>query len=70
MNCNQLTYALSRHIPDMQQRAFTIQTTYGELEIPVGKLADAIANLVRKHYETELASLALGQVAEQAKDMA
>lgn len=59
MNQDQLTYALNRHIPDMQQRAFTIETTYGALEIPLGKLADGIANLMRKHYETELAYLAL-----------
>lgn len=59
MTHDQLTYALARHVPDLQQRAFTIQTTYGELDIPLGKLADGIANLVRKHYETELAKLAL-----------
>lgn len=61
MTQDQLSYVLSRHIPDLRQRAFTIQTSYGEINIALGPLADGIANLVRKHYETELALLALGQ---------
>lgn len=30
---NQLRYALSRHVPDMQWRGFMIGTGYGELEV-------------------------------------
>ncbi len=57
MNRDEITYKLSRHVPDMQQRAFNIQTSYGELDIPQGPLADAITKLVQKHLEAELDKL-------------
>jgi hypothetical protein len=60
MTSDQITHALSRHVPDMP-RGFSIHTNYGELQVPPGPLADAIANLVRKHYDTQLAKLALEQ---------
>lgn len=60
MKADEITYTLSRHVPDMPS-GFTISARYGDLEIPAGRLAKAITELVRKHFETELAKLALGQ---------
>lgn len=65
----EISFALCRTVPAMPE-GFAIHTKYGELPIAPGKLADKIASLVRKHYETELAYLALGQVAEQALEQA
>jgi hypothetical protein len=60
MTTDQITHALSRHVQYMQ-RGFAIQTNCGGLWVPPGPLADAITHLVRKHYETSLAKLALEQ---------
>ena len=61
MDFYQLCYALNRHVPSISERGVTLQTTYGDLPIEPGKLASAIAKLVREHYEAEHAKLALGQ---------
>lgn len=57
MTKDQIRHALNRHVPDMRQRAFNIQTSYGCLEIPEGPMADAITDVLLKHLESELARL-------------
>lgn len=48
-----ISYALSRHIPDMA-RGFTIATNYGELDVPCGPVAERITALVKQLLEKEL----------------
>lgn len=52
----QLSYALGRQVPDMA-RGFTIHTSYGEIAVVPGTLADQLQALVREATERELASL-------------
>ena len=59
MTHDEIDFALNRAVPAMTGSNFSIHTNYGELPIAAGKLADKIAELVRKHYETEQAYLAL-----------
>ena len=54
MTPDQITYALAKQVPDMQQRAFTIETAYGAIEIPCGPMAERIAKLVHSLLEAEL----------------
>lgn len=60
MDEQDLTYALAKQVPDMQQRGFIIGTAYGELSIAPGALADRIAERVRVLLEQELAWLRRG----------
>lgn len=52
----QLSYALAKKVPDMQQRGFTIETAYGEIAIEPGPAADAIADIVRVALRGQLAA--------------
>ena len=54
MNADQLSYALAKQVPDMQQRGFTIETAYGAIDINPGPMAERIAKLVRQVLEAEL----------------
>ena len=50
-----LQYALAKQVPDMA-RGFTIHTSYGEIAVVPGPLADQIQALVRQATERELAA--------------
>ena len=49
----ELSYALNRHLPSME-RGFSIQTNYGDFEIPPGWMADRVAAHVRHLVEIQL----------------
>lgn len=49
-----LSYDLAKKLPDMVQRGFTIETSYGEIVIEPGRHADAIAATVRRALEIQL----------------
>ena len=49
----QLSYALAKQVPDMV-RGFSIHTSYGEIAVVPGPLADQIQALVRQATEREL----------------
>ena len=51
----QLSYALAKQVPDMA-RGFSIHTSYGEIAVVPGPLADQIQALVRQATERELAA--------------
>ena len=51
----QLGYALAKQVPDMA-RGFTIQTSYGEISVVPGPLAEQLQALVREATERELAA--------------
>lgn len=53
MTPDQISYALSKQVPDMQ-RGFTIQTAYGDLVIPAGYMAERLAARMRLVLEVEL----------------
>ena len=50
-----LGYALAKQVPDMA-RGFSIHTSYGEIAVVPGPLADQIQALVREATERELSA--------------
>ena len=50
-----LSYALAKQVPDMA-RGFSIHTSYGDIVVVPGPLADQIQALVRQAAERELAA--------------
>jgi hypothetical protein len=50
----QIHHILNRVVPDME-RGFTIATSYGDLAIAPGPLAEHIRDLVAQHAQRELA---------------
>ena len=50
-----LSYALAKQVPDMA-RGFSIHTSYGEIAVVPGPLADQIQALVHQATERELAT--------------
>lgn len=50
-----LGYALAKQVPDMA-RGFSIHTSYGDIAVVPGPLADQIQTLVREATERELAA--------------
>ena len=52
-----LAYDLGRKVPDMQQRGLRIETASGEIDVPPGPLADAIAAAVANHLRHQLAAV-------------
>ena len=51
----QLSYALAKQVPDMA-RGFSIHTSYGDIVVVPGPLADQIQTLVRQATERALAA--------------
>lgn len=51
-----LGYALTRHIPDMQQRGVHIETSYGELELDE-RHSQVVARVIKSLIEADLAEL-------------
>lgn len=60
MNEQDLAYALSKQVPDMHSRGFIIGTTYGEITVPCGPMAERLADAVRLVLALELARLRNG----------
>lgn len=59
MNQQDISYALAKQVPDMQQRGFTIETAYGAIVIEPGPMADHIASQVRHALITQRVAEAL-----------
>lgn len=57
MDEQDLSYALSKQVPDMHRRGFIIGTAYGEITINPGPSAERIADFLRKQFEAELSKL-------------
>ncbi len=57
----QLSYALAKQVPDMEQCGFTIETAYGEIVIEPGRNADFIAAIVRTALERKLKDAAFAR---------
>ncbi len=57
MNERDISYALSKQVPDMSGRGFIIGTAYGELNIAPGPMATSISKHVGKLLERELRKL-------------
>lgn len=55
-----LQYALAKQVPDMV-RGFTIATTYGDITIPPGWMAERIAQHVQRVLQAELLHTPKGQ---------
>lgn len=55
MNEQDLSYALAKQVPDMHSRGFIIGTSYGEINVPPGPLAERLADQVRLVLALELA---------------
>jgi hypothetical protein len=54
MDINGLRYALSKQVPDMA-RGFTVATSYGDIAIPPGPMADQLRGHVQCALARELA---------------
>lgn len=59
----QLGYLIAKKAPDMS-RGLRIETSYGEIDIPPGPLAELIKDAVTQHYMLEL--MHAEQLARQA----
>lgn len=57
MDEQDISYALAKQVPDMRSRGFIIGTSYGELSVPPGPLAEQLADTVRLVLALELARL-------------
>ena len=64
MKTEEIGYALAKQVPDMN-RGFTIATSYGDIVVPAGQMADYIARWVRSALEVE--NFRLQRAAERAK---
>ena len=65
MGIDDITYALAKQVPDMEGRGFTIGTSYGDIAIPPGRVADTVARAVTRALQCEL--LATIKRAQHAK---
>lgn len=57
MNEQDISYALAKQVPDMAARGFIIGTSYGDLNIPPGPMADRIARQVTIALQVELITI-------------
>ncbi|QDL55320.1 hypothetical protein [Rhodoferax aquaticus] len=57
MTPDDIRYALAKQVPDMRGRGFVIGTSYGDLSVPPGPLAEQLAYTVRLVLALELATL-------------
>ena len=64
MTLEEIDYALAKQVPAMNG-GFTVATSYGDITVPYGPVADQIARWVRRALETE--SFRLQRAAERAK---
>jgi hypothetical protein len=53
MNQQDLEYSLAKRVPDMA-RGFTVSTNYGDITIPAGRVADAVARALTRALQCEL----------------
>lgn len=54
MTQQDLQYALAKQVPDIAGRGCTIGTSYGAIDIPPGRVADAIARAITRTLQCEL----------------
>lgn len=62
-----LVQILNRHVPDMD-RGFCIATTYGDLRVDPGQLADRIRDLLSQHARLELMRLDASEQLDQEQN--
>ncbi len=65
MDEQDISYALAKQAPDIADRGCTIGTSYGDIAIPAGRVADAVARAVTRALQCEL--LATVKRAQHAK---
>ena len=65
MDEQDIQYALAKQVPDMKSRGFTIGTSYGQLDIAPGRMADALVRALTRAMQCEL--LAVTKRAAHAK---
>lgn len=58
MNQQDIHYALDKQVPDMKARGFTIGTSYGQIDMPPGWMADRMAEHLVRALQCELLYLA------------
>lgn len=58
MDEQDISYALAKQVPDMASRGFIIGTSYGDLNIPPGPMAERIARAVTTSLQVELIAVA------------
>lgn len=57
MNLQDIHYALDKQVPDMKSRGFTIGTSYGQIDMPPGWMADRMAEHLTRALQCELLHL-------------
>jgi len=57
MNQQDIQYALAKQVPDMKSRGFTIGTSYGQIDIPPGWMAQRLAEHLVRALQCELLHL-------------
>ena len=66
MKTEEIDYALAKQVPDMHQ-GFTIATSYGDISVPEGDMANYIARWVTRCLEGEKFRRARAAEKAQAK---
>ena len=54
MDAQDIHYALDKQVPDIAGRGCTIGTCYGALDVPPGRMADALARALTRALQCEL----------------
>lgn len=54
MDLKDIHYALDKQVPDMKARGFTIGTSYGQIDMPPGWMADRLAEHLTRALQCEL----------------
>lgn len=57
MDAQDIHYALAKQVPDMKNRGFTIGTSYGQVDIAPGWMADRMAEHLTRALQCELLHL-------------
>ena len=57
MDEQDIQYAFAKQVPDMKSRGFIIGTSYGEITVPAGRMADALALSLTRALQCELLRL-------------
>lgn len=65
----QIHHVLNRVVPAMAS-GFVIQTTYGDLTVEPGPLAEALREMVRQHADRELTRVAEALLAKYVEQQA
>lgn len=57
MDAQDIHYALAKQVPDIAGRGCTIGTSYGQIDLPPGRLADALGRALTRALQCELLHL-------------